>query len=401
MHGDQHRRGISMKLRVVGMISGTSFDAIETAVADLELDGTDLLLTPVGALSVEMPDELRRRIAAVLPPATTTVEAVTKLDADLGRAFAAAAVRANDEIGGGASDLVVSHGQTVFHWVQDGRAHGGLQLGNPAWIAQATGLPVVADLRNRDIAAGGQGAPLVSLLDELLVLGGDPHRGSLNLGGISNITVTDGRLVTAYDIGPANALMDAAVTALTGGAETFDVDGARAARGTVRADLLDRLLAEPYYAAPPPKSTGKELFHPGYLADMQQGLPAIDPDDLLATLTELTARVVTDACRAHELTDLVAAGGGGRNPVLMDRSATLAAPCQVRTVEEFGLPSSAKEAYLFAVLGYLTVHGLPGTLAGATGAPTGSVLGSVTPGVAGWQLPPAGSEMPRRLVVRG
>ncbi len=390
-----------MKLRVVGMISGTSFDAIETAVADLELDGTDLLLTPVGALSVDMPEDLRRRIAAVLPPAATTVEAVTTLDADLGRAFAAAAVRANGEIGSGAADLVVSHGQTVFHWVQGGRAHGGLQLGNPAWIAQATGLPVVADLRNRDIAAGGQGAPLASLLDELLVLGGDPHRGSLNLGGISNITVTDGSRVTAYDIGPANALMDAAVTALTGGAETYDADGARAARGTVRADLLERLLAEPYYAAPPPKSTGKELFHPGYLADMQRGLPALVPDDLLATLTELTARVVADACRAHDLTDLVAAGGGVRNPVLMDRISALAAPCRVRTIEEFGLPSSAKEAYLFAVLGYLTVHGLPGTLPGATGAPVGSVLGSVTPGVGGWALPPAGSVMPRRLVVRG
>ena len=389
-----------MRLRVVGMISGTSFDAIETAVADLDMVGTDLLLAPVGAQSVELSDELRRRIAAVLPPSTTTVEAVTKLDADLGRAFAAAAVRANDEIGGGACDLVVSHGQTVFHWVSGGKAHGGLQLGNPAWIAQATGLPVVADLRNRDIAAGGQGAPLVSLLDELLVLGGDPHRGSLNLGGISNITVTDGHLVTAYDIGPANALMDAAVTALTGGAETYDADGARAARGHVRTDLLDRLLAEPYYAAPPPKSTGKELFHPGYLADVQRDLPTVEPDDLLATLTELTARVVADACRAHGLTDLVAAGGGVRNPVLMGRISALAAPCRVRTIEDFGLPSAAKEAYLFAVLGYLTVHGLPGTLAGATGAPVGSILGSVTPGASGWQLPPAGSVMPARLVVR-
>lgn len=389
-----------MRLRVVGMISGTSFDAIETAVAEFDLEGPVLTLVPLGALSVELDTGLRRRIAALLPPAATTIEAVTTLDADLGRAFAAAACRAIDEIAGGTADLVCSHGQTVFHWVAGGRARGDLQLGNPAWIAQATGLPVVADLRNRDIAAGGHGAPLASTLDELLVLGGDPGRGSLNLGGIANITVTDGRTVTAYDIGPANALMDAAVTALTGGAETFDADGARAARGTVRTDLLDRLLAEPYYAAPPPKSTGKELFHPGYLEAMQEGLPAVGPDDLLATLTELSARVVADACRGHGLTELVAAGGGVRNPVLMERISALAAPCRVRTIEDFGLPSAAKEAYLFAVLGYLTVHGLPGTLPGATGAPAGSVLGSVTPGTAGWSMPPAGATPPRRLVVR-
>lgn len=389
-----------MRLRVIGMISGTSFDAIELAAADLDLEGTDLVLVPVGALSVPMPDELRRRIAAVLPPAATTIEAVTRLDADLGRAFGAAAVRGLAEIADGGADLVVSHGQTVFHWVQQGRALGDIQLGSPAWIAQATGLPVVSDLRNRDIAAGGQGAPLASLLDELLVLGGDPHRGSLNLGGIANITVTDGTTVTAYDLGPANALMDAAVTELTGGAETYDVDGARAARGAVRADLLDRLLAEPYYAAPPPKSTGKELFHPGYLRNMQHGLPPIDPDDLLATLTELTARVVADACRAHGLTDLVAAGGGVRNPVLMTRIAALSDPCAVRSIEEFGLPAAAKEAYLFAVLGYLTVHGLPGTLPGATGAPVGSVLGSLTPGANGWALPAPGARPPTRMVIR-
>jgi anhydro-N-acetylmuramic acid kinase len=390
-----------MKLRVVGMISGTSYDAVELAVADLDLVAEELELTPVGALSAEIPDGIRRRIGALLPPATTTIEDVATLDADLGRMFAGVAARGVDEIAGGTADLVVSHGQTVFHWVQDGHARGTLQLGNPAWIGQATGLPVVSDLRNRDIAAGGHGAPLVSMLDQLLVLTGERSRGSLNLGGISNITVTgpDGGVI-AYDIGPANALMDAAVVQLTGGHETFDADGARAARGTVRRDLLDRLLGEPYYAAAPPKSTGKELFHPGYLAAVQQGLPPVAPDDLLATLTELTATVVADAVRGHGLHELVAAGGGVRNPVLMSRIRQLAAPCAVRTIEDFGIGSSAKEAYAFAVLGYLTVHGLPGTLPGATGAPAGSVLGSVTPGTGGWHLPAPGAVAPRRMLVR-
>ena len=392
-----------MDLRVIGMISGTSYDAVEAAVADLSLDGEVLTAVPLGSVSTPMPPELRRRIAAVLPPNRTTIEEVTKLDVDLGELIGSIADSVAAGVGGGAVDLVVSHGQTVFHWVQDGRARGDVQLGSPAFIAERAGLPVVADLRNRDIAAGGHGAPLVSLLDQLLVIGTDRSRGSLNLGGISNITVAvpgsaDG--VVAYDIGPANALMDAAVTALTGGAETFDEDGRRAARGTVREDLLGRLLTEPYYAAPPPKSTGKELFHGSYLDTMRVGLPEIEAADLLATLTELTAVTVADACRTNGLTEVVIGGGGTRNPVLMARITALIDPCRVRLIDEFGLPAEAKEAYAFAVMGYLTVHGLPGTLPGATGAPVGSILGSVTPGPAGWRLPVPGAAMPRRMVIK-
>lgn len=387
-------------MRVIGMMSGTSFDAIEVAVADLELRGDELVMAPIGTDSVEMPDELRGRIASVLPPASITMEQVAMLDADLGRLFAAAAEQGQAEIADGRAELVVSHGQTVFHWVDDGRARGTLQLGNPSWIAQRTGLPVVSDIRNRDIAAGGHGAPLASTLDALLVIRGDRTRGSLNLGGIANITVPSGDGVLAYDVGPANALMDAAVREITDGADKFDAGGARARNGSVRRDLLDRLLAEPYYRAAPPKSTGKELFHPGYVAAHLAGLPAVSPDDLLATLTELTARTVADACASHGLQDLVVAGGGVSNPVLMNRIADLVAPCQVRTMDDYGLPAAAKEAYLCAVLGYLTVRGLPGTLPGATGAPTGSILGSVTPGTGGWSIPESGADMPKRLVVR-
>ena len=392
-----------MDLRVIGMISGTSYDAVEAGVVDLSLSGELLTAVPRGAVSTPMPPDLRRRIAAILPPNATTIGEVTTLDVDLGELFGAIAADVAAGPGGGAVDLVVSHGQTVFHWVdgvQGGRARGDIQLGSPAFIAQRAGLPVVADLRNRDIAAGGHGAPLVSLLDHLLVIGDDPARGSLNLGGISNITVAHGASVIAYDIGPANALMDAAVTAQTNGAESFDEDGRRAARGGVRADLLGRLLAEPYYAAAAPKSTGKELFHGAYVDEMLAGLPPVAPDDVVATLTELTAVTVADACHTHRLAELVVGGGGTRNPVLMARIAALVAPCRVRLIDEFGLPSEAKEAYAFAVMGYLTVHGLPGTLAGATGAPVGSILGSVTPGPDGWRLPPPGATMPRRMVIK-
>nr|WP_285583927.1 anhydro-N-acetylmuramic acid kinase [Actinoallomurus iriomotensis] len=387
-------------MTVIGMISGTSYDAIDAAAADFSLADDEIVCHPRGLYSEDVSDELRARIAAALPPHPTTMEEVCRLDTELGRLFGSVAAAANDHLTGGSGDLIVSHGQTVFHWVEGAHALGTLQLGAAAWIAEATGVTTVSDLRTRDLTRGGHGAPLASTLDALLVLGDEARRGSLNLGGIANITVRDGDgNVIAYDLGPANALMDSAVSDATAGAERMDASGARAARGTVHAALLDRLLAEPYYRAAPPKSTGKELFHADYVRDAVGELE-IGTDDLLATLTELTARLVADACRTHELTELVVAGGGVRNPTLMRRITELAAPARVRPVDDFGLPAQAKEAYLFGLLGYLSVHGLEGTIASATGARTGSILGSLTPGATPLRLPEPAVVRPRRMVVK-
>jgi anhydro-N-acetylmuramic acid kinase len=393
-------------LTVIGMISGTSYDAVDAAVADLSLQGDTVALTPRGLHSRPFPTGMRERIAASLPPHPTSMAEVCRLDTELGQLFGAVAAEANQTLAGGQADLVVSHGQTVFHWVEGAHALGTLQLGAAAWIAEATGVAVVSDLRTRDLTRGGHGAPLASTLDALLLLGDDVRRGSLNLGGISNITVRDeGGIVVAYDIGPASALMDSAVVDATGGAERMDTDGGRAGRGQVDEALLAQLLDEPYYRLDPPKSTGKELFHADYVADIVKryvgrGGVAPSTDDLLATLTELTARLVAGACADYKLEELVVAGGGVRNPILMARITALAAPSRVRTLEEFGLASQAKEAYLFALLGYLTVHGLPGTVASATGARDSSVLGSITPGRAPLRLPQPADLAPRRLVVR-
>lgn len=375
-------------MRVVGLMSGTSHDGIDVAAADLRLDGADVVLRPLGTLALDHDPLVREAIAAVLPPATTTIEAVCRLDTAVGQAFAAAAQRAVDELCDGDADLVVSHGQTVHHWVEGRTARGTLQLGQPAWIAEATGLPVVADVRARDVAAGGQGAPLVSMLDVLL-LGADVDRprAMLNLGGIANLTVVrpDAPPV-AFDTGPANALMDVAVTRLTDGAEQMDRDGARAARGRVRDDLLERLLAEPYYALEAPKSTGRELFHAGHLDAALDGLPPVDGDDLLATLALLTARTVADAARGLGVEQVLAAGGGTRNPTLLALlEDELGAP--VGRVEEFGLPADGKEAYAFALLGFLTVNGLAGTVASCTGARHPSQLGVLLPGAHGFPAP--------------
>jgi anhydro-N-acetylmuramic acid kinase len=387
-----------MDMTVVGMISGTSYDAIDAAVADFSLDGDTVQLRPRGLHSGAIPDAVRARIAACLPPGQTTIEEVCRLDTELGQLFGRVAVDAIAPLAPGGADLVVSHGQTFFHWVQGDRCLGTLQLAAPAWIAEATGTMVVSDLRSRDVVRGGQGAPLASTLDALLLLG-DEHvtRGSLNLGGISNITVRDGSgTIVAYDIGPASALMDAAVTELTGGRERMDTNGARAARGTVDAAALERLLDDDYYRLPSPKSTGKELFTATYVRE-RLGDTAPEGDDLLATLTELSARLVADAVTAHGLGELVVAGGGVRNPTLMGRIAALAPGVTIRGLEEFGLPAQAKEAYMFALLGYLSVHGLEGTIASATGARRGSILGSLTPGERPITLPAPASAQARRL----
>ncbi|MFB9239850.1 anhydro-N-acetylmuramic acid kinase [Plantactinospora siamensis] len=420
-------------MRIVSLMSGTSYDGIDVAVADWELAGDTLRLRPVGERSLPYPADVPAAIAALLPPAATTIEAVCRLDTRLGQVFADAAA-SGLEIAGGRADLVVSPGQTVFHWIDGGRAAGTLQLGEPAWIARRTGLPVLSNLRSADIAAGGQGAPLVPAFDALLLAGAGPElpagrpareavprgvaepaaravlsrddggpaaRAALNLGGIANLTVVAPPApVLGYDIGPANALIDVAARRC---GLPYDVDGARAAAGRVQPELLALLLAEPYYAASPPKSTGKELFSARYLDDRlaELGKP-VNRDDLVATVTELTARIVAAACGRHGVVEVLAAGGGVRNPVLMARLAALGAGrWRLARTEELGIPAQAREAYAFGLLGWLSWHHLPGALPSVTGAREAAVLGSWTPGtaVAADRPAPGVTRPPRRLLV--
>ncbi|WP_217207910.1 anhydro-N-acetylmuramic acid kinase [Streptomyces sp. AC550_RSS872] len=384
-------------MRVIGLMSGTSYDAIDAAAADLSLVGDSLVLEPLGLVSEAYDEGLREALGAALPPGTTSMAEVCRLDTGIGQAFAAAAVRADRELCGGRAELAASHGQTVYHWAEDGKVYGTLQLGQPAWIAEATGLPVVADFRPRDIAAGGQGAPLVSLVDLLWLRGRPGTPVALNIGGIANLTAPDG---TAFDTGPGCALIDAAARGFSGGRLAYDVDGALAGRGSVHEPLLRRLLAEPYYALPAPKTTGKELFHLGRLRDALAGFGTLSAEDVVATLTALTARTVADAVRAAGATEVIASGGGTRNPVLMTMLGQRLPGVPLRTSDELGLPAAAKEAYAFAVLGFLTAHGLPGTVPSATGARHARVLGSITPGREGLRLPPPAGERPERLVLR-
>jgi anhydro-N-acetylmuramic acid kinase len=381
-------------VRVIGLISGTSHDAIEAAAVDFELAADEIRARVVASSGTPYAPDLRRRLVAALPPAATTLEEVCALDTLIGQAFADATEALELDR---PAELVCSHGQTVFHWVDGRRALGTLQLGQPAWIAERLGVPVVSDVRAGDIAAGGQGAPLASILDVLL-LGGSPEPcAALNLGGIANVTILrPGEEPIAYDTGPANALLDLAIAAGTGGAETYDRDGARAHRGRVDDALLARLLSEPYYALAPPKTTGKELFHAEYL-----GTSDLPLDDLLATLAELTVETVARELERQSVRRVVASGGGTSNRAIMEGLVSRLPGVELETFERLGISSSAKEAVVFALIGFLTANGLAGAVPSCTGASRAALLGTITPGRGGLVLPPPADVRPTRLRLDG
>ena len=387
-------------MKVIGIMSGTSFDAIEVAAAELHIEEDTVAMRPLGSISVDYDPDLRSAVAGMLPPAATSAEEVCKLDTRLGQAFAEAAVEATEELLDGPADLIVSHGQTVYHWIENGEALGTLQLGQPAWIAEKTGSPVVSDLRSRDVAAGGHGAPLVSLFDVLLLDRSSQTRAALNLGGIANLTVVSEKdSPFAFDVGPANALIDAAVEHFSNGSESYDENGQRAERGTVHQELLRTLMDDPYFDQEPPKSTGKEYFNLDYLLERLEPFDQIENDDIVATVTALTAETIAEDLRRYNVKEVVASGGGTSNPTFMNMLQDSAPNVSVRSIEEWSIPSEGKEAYAFAALGFLTLHGVPGAVPACTGAQRATVLGNITPGTKPLVLPDAPDDNPTRLRV--
>lgn len=393
---------------IAGLMTGTSGDGLDIAVVDLTLeaggaDGGQLLLRLLDAREVTLPEDLAADVLRLLEPRDVPLSLVSRVDAGLGHVSAEAVegVLADIDV---RADLVVSHGQTVRHDVTDGRVTSTFQIGQPAWIAERTGVPVLSDLRAGDVAAGGQGAPLAGLLDQLLLADVTSPTAALNLGGIANITVVaPDRETIAYDTGPANALIDIMARRITGGEQGYDRDGELAAQGQVLPGLLGALLTEPYYARPAPKSTGKELFHAAYLDGAirsyarEHGEPS--PHDVIATLTALTARTVADSCREHGVTRVVASGGGTRNQTLMAALRRELDGATVESTDSLGLPGGIKEAVLMALLGWFTWHGLPGTLPSVTGAGRAALAGRLTPGANGLRLPDPLSTAPVRMCI--
>ncbi|MDN3445958.1 anhydro-N-acetylmuramic acid kinase [Microbacterium sp. APC 3901] len=373
-------------MRVLGLLSGTSHDGIDVTVVDFEESDGALHGTVLHEDSIPYAPELRARLVAALPPAPTTLAEVCELDTLIGQAFAEVAAAASDAVGG--VDAVCTHGQTVFHWVADGHALGTLQIGQPAWIAERVGAPVVSDVRIRDITAGGHGAPLVSFLDELLLRGRSGVSAAVNLGGIANMTVVGSDGLSAYDIGPANALVDAVVVAGGLNERGYDADAAIARTGEVDDALLTALLSDPYYALPAPKSTGKEHFHLDYVRAHVDGVrPGIAPADLIRTLTELTVRTVAQDVRAAGIRFLAVSGGGCHNPLIMQGLRDALSDVEVVLADELGAPVDSKEAILFALIGWCTMHGVAAVTPGGTGAREPRILGTITPGAGPLRMP--------------
>ncbi|MEO6513005.1 MAG: anhydro-N-acetylmuramic acid kinase [Nocardioides sp.] len=393
-------------MRVCAVASGTSADGLDVAVVDLGLEAGVISMDILRTGRLPWPDGLREALVQVQPPAATTVGAICQLDQLVGVAVADAVQRTVEALDR-PPHLVVSPGHTVYHDLRDGTCYGTLQLGQPSWIAERTGLLVVFDLRSRDVAAGGRGGPLASTLDALWLSAPGGPRAALELGGIAAISVVggEGEPVVAWDTGPGNCLLDVAAARVTDGRQTRDDDGLLAAAGNVRLDLLEALLEHPHFSALPPVSTAREAFSAGYLDDVLDRIgpddARVDGPDLLATLTELTAVTVARAIRPYVVTDVVVSGGGVHNPTLMAAIQRHLGGVRLTRSDELGIPADSKEAVLWALLGFLTWHGVPGTTT-ATGALEPSVLGRVTPGAEPLRLPPSANafhKRPRRLRV--
>lgn len=357
-------------------------------------------------------DDRRERIRVAVEGAAT-VEEICRLHRDLGAWLAEATTGVCREAGldPGDVDLVGSHGHTVWHDPpstvgEAAEGHGGdspapdpgrpgssLQLGNPAGLAEETGVPVVSDFRSADLAAGGQGAPLVPFADALLFSSEDRSRALQNLGGMGNVTwlpsLGSDDEVFAFDTGPGVALLDAAAEMATGGSLRFDRDGEMARRGSVDPGLLDRLMDHSFFRRPPPRSTGREIFGAALVREIagQRDLDPGEPDqgwlDLLATLAAFTARSVGDAYERwvapRGVDEVFLTGGGASNPVLVEAIRRELAPLPLRDAEELGVDPDAREAVAFAVLAWAHLEGIPANVPAATGARGPRILGSFTP----------------------
>ena len=372
-------------MKILGMISGTSYDGIDCSIGDFTIDGNAILLNPLFTRTHEYPAETYALINRSMPPAKIDYQIVCEIDTLIGQAFAEAAALAIKE-SGITPDLIVAHGQTMYHWISpEGKALGTLQVGDAARVAELNGIPVLSQLRSRDVAAGGQGAPFASLIDHMLLAARNINCGALNLGGISNMTVIRlGQDTVAFDVGPANALMDAAVRIYSDGSENFDRDGALGAQGKVNDAILGEMLKEPYYALSYPKSTGKELFNHDYLKSWMARYPEVSMLDWIATLTILTATTIANEFNKLDVSEVFVSGGGLHNKTLMAHLNSLTRNVKYLPYEDLGLSSDGKEAYLFALIGFLSMHNLPGNIPSSTGASGPRILGSLSPGKSGF-----------------
>ncbi len=381
---------------VLGMMSGTSADGIDVALARISGAPPNLNAKLLGHTSVKFPPALRKEILRVAEQHPITAGALSQLNFRLGELFADAALATCSKfrVSPKRTSLIGSHGQTIFHQGKPANFLGRptastLQIGEPAIIAAHTGITTVGDFRPADIALGGQGAPLVPYADYLLYRHKQFGRVSLNLGGIANITVlpraAKPQQVFAFDTGPANMLIDALVAHFTRGRLRFDKNARLASQGRSLPGLLDDLLRDPYLKFAPPKSTGREYYGHAYLKNILTlgRRHRAKPNDLIRAATIFTALSVVDALNRFVLPktkihQLIVSGGGAHNPLILAQLSAALPGIEVLPSGRLGIPEDAKEAFAFALLAYETFHQRPANLPSATGARGPAILGKIS-----------------------
>jgi anhydro-N-acetylmuramic acid kinase len=388
---------VAVSTRVIGLISGTSVDGIDAALVEISGTELDLKIALLAGATYPYPAELRERILAVGAGVAISMAELAEIDDAIAQVFAQAAQ--NIQIGHQPATLIGSHGQTVYHRPpadsgidKKTAPHSllgySLQLGRGALIAHLTGITTVSNFRAADIDIGGHGAPLVPRVDAYVLSHPQEGRCIQNIGGIGNVAYIPPRhgdwlsKIRAWDTGPGNSLLDLAVEHLSAGAKTYDENGNWAATGTPCHPLVEQWLNQDYFHLPPPKSTGRELFGVTYLHQCLKDAQVykLNPADILATLTELTAASIVHSYRTFlpEMPQRVLlCGGGSRNLYLKRRLELLLTSIPVLTTDEVGLSADFKEAIAFAVLAYWRHLGIPGNLPTATGAPQEVLLGEI------------------------
>lgn len=379
-------------LKVMGLMSGTSVDGVDACLAELSMLNGRLKYQILATHTLDMPVDLRTRLLRCMADKAMGLEELCALNVAVGELFADTAVGLLKEHNIPASqvDCIGSHGQTIFHWPpppanssEPGRLGGTLQIGEPSIIAEKTGIYTIADFRPRDMAAGGQGAPLVCFADLLLFQDEQLGRCIQNIGGIANVTVVPPREkhergqqpVLAFDTGPGNMLMDAAMSHFYG--KAYDENGAIASNGKIQPTLLNDLLKHPYFKLSPPKTTGREQFGEHYFKEKLAQFPEIEPADWLATLTELTAQTLADSYQQfifpkYDIAEVVLGGGGAYNQFLCQRIIeafkTRGQEITLKTHADFGIHDKYKEALAFAILAWAAFLHHPNNLPECTGA---------------------------------
>jgi anhydro-N-acetylmuramic acid kinase len=357
----------------VGVMSGTSLDGADVVLVDLADSGIELL----ARRNTPFPDELRRDLDQIIVDPQTSTGALAGLDRRLGLFYAEAVLQLLRDAGRCAAEIIAvgNHGQTVFH--DPDREHSAtLQLGDPSSIAALTGITTVAHFRQLDMAHGGQGAPLACAFHQRFLASPDESRAVLNIGGIANVTLLrPGEPVLGFDTGPGNTLMD--VWHHHHGRGDFDDQGRWAASGRIHPQLLDRMLADPYFARAAPKSTGRELFNLKWLSRLLTEVPQLAPEDVQATLAELTAESIARVFSGAGTQRILLCGGGVHNRHLRRRLNALTGRAILQDTDELGIPADWLEAMAFAWLAHARLNQIPGNVPSVTGARREAVLGGV------------------------